>query len=288
MISAVIDQDFSKPLAERWKRTALGGGALEASDGGLRLEIASASARRYADAQLDDYQGLARRHFPWRPPLTLTVRARFSHPEGQLRGTAGFGFWNDPFWMTGRYLPALPRAIWFFYASPESDMQLESQVPGHGWKAATIDAANPAAIALAPLAPLAVPLMNLAAAYRAAWPFVQRAVKVREALLGADMTAWHTYALEWGSRAARFSLDGRPVLDRAPSPGGPLGLVVWLDNQFMVVTPRGRFRWGLLDVPGPQWLEVSRLTVEAGPPAPPVYGDALPDAFGSGPEPVVQ
>jgi hypothetical protein len=263
-----IDQDFSKPLAGRWKRYTVGGGALEASGGGLRLGIPGASARRYADAQLDDYQGLARRHFPWRPPLTLTVTARFSHPAGQLRGTAGFGFWNDPFWMTGKYLPALPRAIWFFYASPDSDMQLDCRVPGHGWKAATIDAANLAAIALVPLAPLAVPLMNLAPVHRTVWPVVQRAVKVREAELEADMTAWHTYVLEWGSHAARFSLDGRPVLDDAPSPRGPLGLVVWLDNQYMVVTPRGRLGWGLLDVPGPQWLEVSRLIVKTGLPAP--------------------
>jgi hypothetical protein len=82
------------------------------------------------------------------------------------------------------------------------------------------------------------------------------------------MTVWHTYALEWGSRTARFSVDGRVVLDNAPSPRGLLGLVVWLDNQYMVVTPRGRFRWGLLDISDQQWLEVSRLTVE-------------PDRFGS-------
>jgi hypothetical protein len=55
----------------------------------------------------------------------MTVRACFSHPAGTLRGTAGFGFWNDPFLMTGARLPALPRAIWFFYASAPSEMKLD-------------------------------------------------------------------------------------------------------------------------------------------------------------------
>jgi hypothetical protein len=37
---------------------------------------------------------------------------------------------------------------------------------------------------------------------------------------------------------------------------------MWLDNQYLVVTPWGRLRWGLLDTPGRQWLEVSELAIE--------------------------
>ena len=44
----------------------------------------------------------------WRPPLRLQVEARSSHGVGELRGTAGFGFWNDPLAMTGVRRPALP------------------------------------------------------------------------------------------------------------------------------------------------------------------------------------
>jgi hypothetical protein len=36
----------------------------------------------------------------------------------------------------------LPRAIWFFYASPPSHMDLALDVPGYGWKAAMIDATS--------------------------------------------------------------------------------------------------------------------------------------------------
>jgi hypothetical protein len=38
---------------------------------------------------------------------------------------------------------------------------------------------------------------------------------------------------------------------------------MWLDNQYMVVTPWGRLGWGLLDVPSRQWMEVDWLAIEA-------------------------
>ena len=115
----------------------------------------------YADAQIDDHggarpPGVAR--FAHRPGLALSLRARFSHTAAELHGTAGFGFWNNPFSPLGGS-PALPAAIWFFHAAPPSDMPLALGVPGHGWKAACIDATTPRALAWAPLA-LPVTLAN--------------------------------------------------------------------------------------------------------------------------------
>jgi hypothetical protein len=243
----------------------VGGGAIERRGARLALITRAATAQQYSDAQLDDYHALPRRRFRWRPPLRLTVRARFSHPAGALRGTAGFGFWNDPFMMTGARLPSLPRAVWFFYASPPSDMALATGVPGHGWKAAAIDAWRPRALLLAPLAPPALLLVRRPSLYQRLWPGIQRALAVSETLLTMDMTAWHDYALDWGIERAEFSVDGTPVLCAAPSPGGRLGFVMWLDNQYMVATPQGRFGWGLLDAPGEQWLEVERLEITQAP-----------------------
>lgn len=255
----MLTDDASAPYS--WREYLVGSGALEKDGRILRLVITDASSRAYSDAQLDDYQGLPRRRFLWRPPLQMTVRARFSHPAGELRGTAGFGFWNDPFLMTGWRTPTLPRAVWFFYASPPSNLKLDLDVPGCGWKAATIDALRPVALLLAPLAPPAVLLMNLRPLYRALWPHFQRALHIREFPIGAEMTQWHTYNIRWDAERAVFSVDGEQILE-APSPGGPLGFVMWLDNQYMVATPQGRFRWGLLDIPGRQWMEVEQLTIE--------------------------
>jgi hypothetical protein len=260
----VIREDFAAEPGPHWRRYVVSNGRLEPTGSTLRFVVADASSRRYSDAQIDDYQGLPRRRFLWRPPLGLAVRARFSHPAGVLRGTAGFGFWNDPFLMTGARTPTLPRAVWFFYGSPPSNMKLDLHTPGHGWKAATIDALRPAALLLAPLAPLVVLLMNLHPLYRALWPPIQRALNVREVTVKVDVTEWHTYAVEWGTERTGFSVDGVPVLTDAPSPRGPLGFVMWLDNQYMVVTPQGRLGWGLLDVPGRQWMEVDRLAIEPG------------------------
>lgn len=257
-----LDQDFSSELSTRWQRHVVGNGALEPTGSTLRFVNTDTSSRQYTNAQIDDYQGRPRSQFPWRPPLRLSVRVRFSHPAGQLSGTAGFGFWNDPFLMTGARLPALPRAIWFFYASPPSNMKLDLETPGYGWKAATIDAMHWPFLLLLPTAPLAIPLMNIRRLYRALWPVGQRAIGVCEALVDVKMTTWHTYVIEWKTEIAHFSVDGRSILRCNTSPRGPLGFVMWFDNQYAIVTPWGRFDYGWLGAPGRQWMEVDWLRIE--------------------------
>jgi hypothetical protein len=256
-----VHETFASGPGARWQRQVVGRARLVPAGPAQRFLLSGTNSRGYSNAQIDDYQGLGRRSFPWRPPLRLTVRARFSHACHELRGTAGFGFWNDPFLMTSLRLPALPRAAWFFFASPPSDMKLALEVPGSGWKAATIDALRPAALLLAPVALPAALLMNVPSLYRRLWPPVQQAVNVGEALLDTEMRDWQTYVLEWRREGAHFSVSGQPVLE-APAPRGPLGFVLWMDNQYLVATPWGRLRWGRLDVPGEQWLDVEQLSIE--------------------------
>ncbi len=225
---------------------------------GDRLLLPNATRDRYSDAQLDDYGHRPTRSFPHRPPFRVSLQARFS--SSSIIGTAGFGLWNHPCAPGGGppgRPPALPRALWFFYASPPSDMQLALDVPGYGWKAATIDATRPSALALAPLA-FPVMLLNRSERfYRRIWPIVQRGLRIEEKALPLDLLPdWHTYSIEWRIDRAVLSVDGRTVLETNRPPRGRMGFVAWIDNQYAIVTPTGRLGFGLLDVPAPQWAEV--------------------------------
>jgi len=233
-----------------------GTGKVETSAQSWRLCLPTAARQVYADAQLDDYGSPPPRSFPHRPPARFVIEARFSGPD--LLGTAGFGLWNHPF-APGSGLPRLPRALWFFYASPPSNMALAAGVPGFGWKAAVIDATRPSALALAPFAPLIVLLNRSSWWYSRLWPLVQRGLRIGEAPLpGELLPEWHTYSIEWEIDRARLCVDDRLVLETARPPQGSMGFVAWIDNQYAVVTPQGKMRFGLLDCPYPQWLEIKK------------------------------
>jgi hypothetical protein len=138
------------------------------------------------------------------------------------------------------------------------------QTPGYGWKVATLDTQRPDALRLAPFGPLAALAMNVPALYRLLWPRIQRAVGVKEAALHSDMTGWHIYTIDWGTTHTTFRVDGNIVLADAPSPGGPLCFVAWVDNQYAIIKPWGRFGWGLRNIPGREWLELDWLAIEEG------------------------
>lgn len=225
-------------------------------------------AAGYADAQFDDYglSGLegveyGRGRFRWGPGLSMSLKARFSHEADQLRGTAGFGFWNAPFGDPSVRWPALPQATWFFYASMPSDLPLALEGAGRGWFVATLDAGRGTAVSLIPLAPIILLLNRAPALRRRLWPLVRRRLGISFAPIPATMTTWHHYELSWLSSGCTFMVDGEIILHTAHSPRGPLGFVCWLDNQYMAVTVDGRFRWGVLSVPATQWLEVQDLAI---------------------------
>jgi hypothetical protein len=235
----------------------LGTGELRSEESHRALTLPHASCDIYSDAQVHDYAGLARRDFPWRAPLAFSIRARLSP---HLQGTAGFGFWNNPLAPLGG-VPALPQAAWFLWASPPSAMELAQDVAGYGWKAATIDAARPAALAWAPLAPAVLLACRHPALRRRIWPRVQQALAVDERHLSIDPGVWHTYEIFWFRDRVIFGVDGHRVLVSRSAPRGPLGLVIWNDNQWARVTPSGSFGWGLLDAQAPQSLEWADLRI---------------------------
>lgn len=254
-----MNETFRPRPQHCWRRTQTGGGSLVVTPDGLRLIVAGATNRRYANAQIDDYTGLPRERFPWRAPLRMSVVARVGTP---VLGTAGFGFWNAPISPIGKVAPVLPAAIWFFYASPPADMPLAHGVPGFGWKVATIDATTRHALVWAPAAPLVLLANRLPGVYDRLWHRVQRALAVSEALIPPPDDTFRTYTLEWLTGSARFLIDGQVVHETDCAPRGPLGFVAWVDNQWLIATPRGRLGWGLHAVPGAQWMELARVRIE--------------------------
>ena len=120
-------------------------------------------------------------------------------------------------------------------------MALALNVPGNGWKAATIDATRPAALAIAPLAPLILLLNQSKKLYKKLWPFVERNLCIAEQPLDqAIMRDWHTYTIDWQINQVQLSIDQRIVLSTSRSPRGPMGFVAWIDNQYAAFTPEGK------------------------------------------------
>ncbi len=265
-----VTEHFTSELQPRWTRTIIGAGVLEIVDGRLRMLLPPTAEGEYADAQIDDYGTLPRTHFPWRPPLHMEVRARSSLPAnvaGQvessttlLRGKAGFGFWNYPFSVRGDVL-MLPEAVWFFYASPPSNMALVPGSAGWGWKAQVVHAMRPGALLATVPTALSVGWGRLTKNTQPAGRWLQRLSGTHEQLLDVEMSTWHNYTLEWRATEANFWVDGRHVLRAPHPPTRPLGFVAWLDNQYAIVTPGGQLRFGAVGCEE-QWFELDSITID--------------------------
>src|SRR6266699_5851357 len=247
--------DFNELLDQHWTQTCIGGGKLYVENSVLRMAFDSAQQGQYTDSQIDDYGNMPRANYPWRPPLRMQVNARSSLPAATLsstgedtaflRGTAGFGFWNYPFSVRGDIL-MLPAAVWFFYASPPSNMALVPGVRGWGWKAQVVHSMRFSALTAVIPTALTVGWSRLTGNTAPAAQWIQNLSGTREVVITAEMDRWHTYLLEWRHREARFWVDGIQVLSAQEPPTRPLGFVAWLDNQYAIATPRGTLRFGTI------------------------------------------
>lgn len=246
--------------------TETNGATVEALPGGTgwRLRVPP-TEKKYANAQIDDYQKGARAQFRWWPQTTLALNAFFSGGAGELVGTAGFGFWNAPFGPgTGARL-RLPQAAWFFYASSQSNLPLApGDEAGNGWFTSTIDAASRQALGCAPFALPVLLLNQFASLRRRVWPVVRRRLGITFERIPLSMTQWREYRFLWRDGSTIFMIDGQPVHSAASAPRGPLGFVAWIDNQSMVLTPQGKVRWGVEKVDAPQWLEIRDIRLDRG------------------------
>jgi hypothetical protein len=230
-----------------------------------RLEIPIGPQGEYRLAQLDDYTQRSRSHFPWKPPLSLALSARAS--GNLIQGTWGFGLWNDPFSFSlgfgggSRRLPALPNAVWFFFAAPQNHLSLRDDLPATGNLAAIFQSANLPSFVLVP-GIVFLPFIFIPPVARLFRRLARRLIRQETVSFNADLTEWHDYRLIWEAHRICFSLDDQTILESSLSPRAPLGLVLWVDNQFLAWSPNGRFEYGNLGTELPAWIEIKELQLE--------------------------
>jgi hypothetical protein len=79
--------------------------------------------------------------------------------------------------------------------------------------------------------------------------------------IDTDVTQWHEYSIHWLTEGCLFAIDGNEVLITPTTPASPLGLVIWIDNQFAAWTPEGRLGYGTLENPE-AWMEIGKISVK--------------------------
>ncbi|RPI89353.1 MAG: hypothetical protein EHM40_20945 [Chloroflexi bacterium] len=249
-----------------------------------RLSIPAGPADKYRLAQIYDYAKLSRSQFALRAPLRLSLAARTSSKS--IPGTWGFGVWNDPFGLSFGFggnpwrLPALPNAAWFFGASNENYLSfretgredLAPTVAANGFLAQTFRSPRfhplliPAGLALPFSRKLTRRLLGRVIGEDGINLSSRRSLAPSGALENArytelDITRWHRYSLDWRAERVSFEVDDVRAFESPVSPNPPLGLVIWIDNQYAAFTPEGKIGFGVLENPEPAWLEVKDIDV---------------------------
>jgi hypothetical protein len=234
---------------------------------GWRLGITGGDSPGYRVAQLDDYAHLPRRKFPHHS-LTLRLRARAS--SDSIPGTWGFGLWNDPFGLSLSFggnpfrLPALPNAVWFFHASEENYLSFKSPSTTAQGKDIQGVAANGflSQVFRSPsFHPILIPAgLALPFSRKLTRQILGKVIEEDGIALSVDVTQWHGYSFEWSPKRVAFNVDEARVFESPVSPRAPLGVVIWIDNQYAAFRPNGKIEWGVLE--GKDcWIEVEDIVI---------------------------
>jgi hypothetical protein len=91
----------------------------------------------------------------------------------------------------------------------------------------------------------------------------RRVIKQDSILQDHDPTEWHEYSIDWQKEQVRFFIDGQMILETFVVPQTPLGLVIWIDNQYAALPPNGKLGWGTLENEE-SWIEVNDIEIEEG------------------------
>ena len=245
------------------KITATPRSKIELGKSSWHLEIPSGQPR-YRLAQLDDYSKLRRQDFYWNPCTSLKLMARVSSQT--LPGTWGFGLWNDPFSMffglggMKRFFPVFPNAAWFFYASPENYISFRNDRPSYGFLAATFRSTKKKPLTAIPQLAL-FPLLLSRAWARSIRKKLSEMIREESYSLDIDVSQWNSYSITWNTDRVSFTINNKTVFSSTTVPRGPLGLVIWIDNQYAAFKPSGEIKAGVLRSDAPAWMELAEVKI---------------------------
>lgn len=246
------------------KREIHGGQVVKTEDGGHRLIIPQTTDKTYKLAQLDDYMHLPRIKFPHQPDLTIQVDARIIGDD--IKGTFGFGLWNDPFSFgfgpagISKFLPVLPNVAWFFYASEPNYLSLGDNKPAVCFYAQTFKSLLiPSFISV--LGAPVLPFLFFRPSARCIRKLLRSVINEKIEEIDIEIRDWHTYGLSWQDEMVVFEVDQKELLKTTLSPRGKLGLVIWIDNQYFRFDPGGHFSMGNLATSAEQVMEIRNLEI---------------------------
>ena len=246
------------------------GSSVEKTKSGWLLSIPRGKNNSYRLAQLENYTNNQRRNLPNYPPLCLRLRARTS--DNNLPGTWGFGFWNDPFGFSLGFggkktrLPSLPQAAWFMNASPPNWLSFKENekpdlhsIPANGFFSGTFRSRQFPSVLFIP-AVFGLPLLEIRPISKFLRRIAARIIHHDAVPLTINTDEWHEYSIYWLKDGCRFEVDGKEFFTTPLSPHSPLGLVIWIDNQFAAWTPNGRLGYGTLETPD-AWLKIEQTVL---------------------------
>lgn len=235
-----------------------GGGEIETIPGGWKLSIPKGSAGNYRNAQIDNYNGLSRNQFTIQPGTKVSARLKAS--SNNSPGTWGMGIWNDPFGFNIAFggqsrLPILPNAAWFFFPAAQNHLTFsDAQYVSHAHVGIFSSKSNfGKLIAMGPL---------ILWRPTARWLRKQFSKFIREdgASIDIDASKWHEYELAYEKDSIRFRIDGKEIYSTNIAVKAPLGLVIWIDNQYSAWHSNGKMKYGTL-ASEDFWLEIKELNI---------------------------
>jgi hypothetical protein len=154
----------------------------------------------------------------------------------------------------------LPNTAWFFFASPQNYLSLRDDVPARGFLVQTFSSLKIPPILLG-LGAIGYPLMVSPRIARVVRRVLRNTVRDDSYKLTHDVTDWCKYSLAMEEGRVVFQVDDATTFSTEVIPTGRLGIVIWIDNQYLSFKPNGRLSYGTLECSETAWLEIRDIEV---------------------------